>query len=98
MAVHCNDTPSQADDDARVSSCIASIMQAFTNGIDIFKRLRERRRKHRARKESQVPALTTNAELQLSESLHKGPQELALRYSECYRSGVGAQFAKGDGG
>jgi hypothetical protein len=59
--------------------------------------LRERKRKHKARKESQAPEPINSAELQLSNSLRRGPQDLAERYDECYsQSGMGRRFATGD--
>ncbi|CAO2656181.1 Nn.00g049840.m01.CDS01 [Neocucurbitaria sp. VM-36] len=95
MAVKMDSLPYKAED-AEVASCVSNLVQAFTNGLNIFKRLRERRRKRKARNEKQSPDPTTSAELQLSKSLRKGPQELAERYAECYHSGMGQQFAKGD--
>ncbi|KAH7401509.1 hypothetical protein BKA66DRAFT_508027 [Pyrenochaeta sp. MPI-SDFR-AT-0127] len=95
MAVKRDPQPFKAED-ADVSNCVSNLIQAFTNGLNIFKRLRERRRKRKARKENQVVDPTTSAELQLSKSLRKGPGELAERYAECYHSGIGPRFAKGD--
>ncbi|KAF2846020.1 hypothetical protein T440DRAFT_250512 [Plenodomus tracheiphilus IPT5] len=86
----------RAEGDAEVSSCIMEIIHAFTNGINIFKRLRERRKRRRARKEDHAPDATTSAELQLSKSLRKGPAELTETYAQCYYSGMGPQFARGD--
>ncbi|CBX98019.1 hypothetical protein LEMA_P094280.1 [Plenodomus lingam JN3] len=85
-----------SDGDAKVSSCIMEIIHAFQNGLNIFKRLRERRKKRRPRKGSQAPDPTTSAELQLSKSLRRGPEELTETYAQCYYSGMGPQFAKGD--
>lgn len=95
MAVKRDSQPFKAED-AEVSHCVSNLIQAFTNGLNIFKRLRERRRKRKARKENQVIDATTSAELQLSKSLRKGPDELAEKYAECYHSGMGPRFAKGD--
>lgn len=97
MAVRSGHAPHKAESEAEVASCVANLIQAFTNGLNIFKRLREKRKKRRAHKESQTAATATSAELQLSKSLRKGPDELAVRYAECYHSGMGPQFAKGDG-
>lgn len=85
-----------ADADAEVASCVSNLIQAFTNGLNIFKRLRERRKRRKARKDSQASDPIASAELQLSKSLRKGPEELAERYAECYFSGLGPRFAKGD--
>lgn len=96
MAVKIDSLPHKAEE-AEVASCVSNLVQAFTNGLNIFKRLRERRRKRKARKENQTPDPSTSAELQLSKSLRKGPQDLAEKYAECYHSGMGPRFAKGDG-
>ncbi|KAJ4365668.1 hypothetical protein N0V83_008288 [Neocucurbitaria cava] len=95
MAVKIDSLPHKAEE-AEVASCVSNLVQAFTNGLNIFKRLRERRRKRKARKENQAPDPSTSAELQLSKSLRKGPQDLAEKYAECYHSGMGPRFAKGD--
>jgi hypothetical protein len=84
-------------EEAEVSSCVAGIIEAFINGLDIFKRLRERRKKRKAKKENQASDSTNSAEKQLSKSLRKGPEEVAEKYAECYYSGMGSRFAKGDG-
>ena len=82
-----------------VASCVSGIIEAFTNGLNIFKRLRERRKKRKERKEKErsAPDATSDAEKQLSKSLKKGPLELVEKYAECYNSGMGPRFAKGDG-
>jgi hypothetical protein len=83
-----------------VASCVSGIIDAFTNGMNIFKRLRERRRKKKATKENEKPKSTPDptrdAEKQLSKSLKKGPLELAEKYADFYHP-MGPRFAKGDG-
>ncbi|KAF3004812.1 hypothetical protein E8E13_003521 [Curvularia kusanoi] len=98
MAVRTQEKQSlKAEAEGDVNKCVNNLIEAFTNGLDIFKRLRERRRKHKARKESQAPEPINSAELQLSNSLRRGPQDLAERYEECYSQvGMGRRFAKGD--
>lgn len=96
MAVRVDSSHQAEPAEAEVSSCVANLIQAFTNGLNIFKRLRERRKKKKARQTHQVAEPATSAELQLSKSLKKGPQELADKYAECYHGGMGQQFAKGD--
>ena len=96
MAVKSANAPHKAEAEAEVSSCVSNLIEAFTNGLNIFKRLRERRRKRKARKEKEAPDPITDAEHQLSRSLRKGPQEIADKYAECYHSGMGPTFAKGD--
>jgi len=95
MAVKLDAQPHKAEE-AEVSSCVSNLIQAFSNGTNVFKRLRERRRKRKARKENQPPDTANSDELQLSKSLRRGPQELAEKYDACY-SQTGHSFAKGDG-
>lgn len=83
-------------EEAEVSICVSGIIEAFTNGLDIFKKLRERRRKRRSKRDTEVPDSTSTAEHQLSKSLRRGPEEVAGKYTECYYSGIGPRFAKGD--
>jgi hypothetical protein len=97
MAVRTQEKPHKAEDEGDVSHCVHNLIEAFTNGLNIFKRLRERRRKHKARKEIQAPEPINSAELQLSNSLRRGPQDLAERYEECYgQKNMGSRFAEGD--
>ena len=96
MAIKVDDAPHRAEADAEVSGCVSNLIEAFANGLNIFKRLRERRRKRKARKENQALDPAIDAEHQLSKSLRKGPQEIAEKYAECYHSGMGPRFAKGD--
>jgi hypothetical protein len=97
MAVRVDDNPSVPGQEGEVSHCVSSLIQAFSNGINIFKRLRERRQKHKARKQNQALESANSAELQLSNSLRRGPMELAEKYEECYmQRNMGRRFAKGD--
>ncbi|KAF1929078.1 uncharacterized protein M421DRAFT_420304 [Didymella exigua CBS 183.55] len=97
MAVRTQEKPHKAEDEGDVSHCVHNLIEAFTNGLNIFKRLRERRTKHKARKEIQAPEPINSAELQLSNSLRRGPQDLSERYEDCYgQRGMGSRFAKGD--
>lgn len=97
MAVRTQVKPYKADAEGDVNKCVHNLIEAFTNGLNIFKRLRERRQKHKARKQSQAHEPINSAELQLSNSLRRGPQDLAERYEECYsQTGMGNRFARGD--
>ncbi len=97
MAVRTREKPYKAEDDGDVANCVHNLIESFTNGLNIFKRLRERRRKHKARKQDQTPEPINSAELQLSNSLRRGPQDLEEKYEECYgQKGMGRRFAKGD--
>jgi hypothetical protein len=95
MAVKLDEQSHKAEE-AEVSNCVSNLIQAFSNGFNVFKRLRERRRKKKARKENQAAEAVTSDELQLSKSLRRGPQELAENYDAFY-SQTGQRFAKGDG-
>jgi hypothetical protein len=83
-------------EEAEVTNCVSNLIHAFTNGLHVFKRLREKRRKRKARKDTQPIDAATKDEAQLSKSLKRGPQELAEKYDACY-SQTGLSFAKGDG-
>lgn len=97
MAVRVDGKPSVADQEGEVSHCVSSLIQAFSNGINIFKRLRERRQKRKVRKQTQALESANSAELQLSNSLRRGPMELAEKYEECYvQRNMGHRFARGD--
>jgi hypothetical protein len=85
-----------AAEEAEVTNCVSNLIHAFTNGLNVFKRLREKRRKRKARKETQPIDAASRDEAQLSKSLKRGPQELAEKYDACY-SQTGLSFAKGDG-
>jgi hypothetical protein len=95
MAVKLDVKPDQAEE-ADVSHCVSNLIHAFSNGLNIFKRLRERRRKRKARKDNKATDAAVSDEVQLSKSLKRGPQELAETYDACY-SHTGHKFAKGDG-
>jgi hypothetical protein len=95
MAVKLDEKSHKAEE-AEVSNCVSNLIHAFSNGLNIFKKLRERRRKRKGRKENQVADAAANEEKQLSKSLKRGPQELAETYDACY-SQTGKSFAKGDG-
>jgi hypothetical protein len=95
MAVKLSEKPLKAEE-AEVSNCVSNLIHAFTNGLNVFKRLRERKRKRKARKENQQADAATSDEVQLSKSLRRGPHELAEQYDTFY-SQTGQKFAKGDG-
>lgn len=93
--------------EGEVSGCVADLIIAFTDGLNVFKRLRERRRKRKSRqkdkdrekereKEREKDDGPSGEELLLSESLKRGPLELKDKYEDCYGD-KGERFAKGDG-
>ena len=86
--------------DTPVGDSVLAIVGAFTNGLDVFKRLRERRRR---RKSTKKPHRATPAqiepsgdELQLSNSLRQNPVDIQRHYETNYAA-VGEKFAQGDG-
>ncbi|KAJ4348247.1 uncharacterized protein N0V89_009619 [Didymosphaeria variabile] len=81
--------------DGEVASCVSNLIHAFTDGLNVFKRLRERRRKRRSKHKDRDLGAPSGAELQLSTSLRKGPLELSEKYASCYGD-KGDKFAKGD--
>lgn len=81
--------------DGDVSNCVSNLIHAFTDGLNIFKRLRERRRKRKSRKKSEKAEKDEGAELLLSNSLRRGPKDIQERYERCYGE-KGERFAKGD--
>ncbi|KAF2444097.1 hypothetical protein P171DRAFT_473281 [Karstenula rhodostoma CBS 690.94] len=78
-----------------VASCVANLIHAFTDGLNVFKRVRERRRKRKSKHKERESGAPSDPELQLSNSLRKGPVELRDKYESCYGD-KGEKFAKGD--
>ncbi|KAL1632996.1 hypothetical protein SLS58_011253 [Diplodia intermedia] len=85
--------------DTPVGDSVLAIVGAFTNGLDVCKRLRERRRR---RKSTKKPHRATPAqlepsgdELQLSNSLRQNPVDIQRHYETNYAA-VGEKFAQGD--
>lgn len=87
--------------EAPISSCVTSIVQAFTRGFDVFKRLRGRRRrkkdgKRRERTADHDPRDVSPEEMRLSKSLGRAPGEIWGEYEKGV-GGVGEAFGRGDG-
>ncbi|EKG10492.1 hypothetical protein MPH_12350 [Macrophomina phaseolina MS6] len=85
--------------DGPIGDSVLAIVAAFTSGLDVFKRLRERRRR---RKSAKKPHRATPAhvepsgdELQLSNSLRQSPVDIQRHYESNYAA-VGERFAQGD--
>jgi len=78
--------------DASVSSIIA----AFTSGLDIFKKLREKRQRKKAKQTKRQSSSKSDEETQLSRSLQRGSQDVQAAYEDNYR-GLGPKYAVGDG-
>lgn len=82
--------------EGEVASCVSNLIHAFTDGLNVFKRLRERRKRRKSKHKERQSSGPSGAELQLSNSLRKGPLELREKYESCYGD-KGEKFAKGDG-
>ncbi|CAI6338795.1 unnamed protein product [Periconia digitata] len=86
----------QSSGEAEVSNCVQNIILAFTDGLNVFKRLKERSKRKKSKQNASKPEdVPSEAELQLSTSLRRGPVELRDRYERCYGE-KGEAFAKGD--
>src|ERR1700753_1007501 len=90
---------------------VLSIIAAFGSGLEVFKRLNERRRQHRQespgkpssssknRKPTRTPSRhgeKSSDELRLSESLRRGSADVQMVYEGGFRK-AGTRFALGDG-
>ncbi|KAK7543487.1 hypothetical protein IWX49DRAFT_597889 [Phyllosticta citricarpa] len=88
---------------AKVEASVFAITTAFTSGLDVFRKLRERRarrkktRKAHGRRTHAIAAQEhlSDDESQLAKSLQRGPVEIQDRY-ELNRSHAGERFARGD--
>ncbi|KAL5422259.1 hypothetical protein PMIN04_004885 [Paraphaeosphaeria minitans] len=89
------DQAEKSTGNGEVASCVSNLVHAFTDGLNVFKRLRERRRKRNSKHREREPSAPSEPELQLSNSLRKGPVELREKYESCYGE-KGEKFAKGD--
>ncbi len=76
-----------------VASCVISIVGSFSNGLDVFKKLREERRR---RKRSKKVDIVDEEELRLSKSLRQGPEDIAREYQRSVCA-AGQDFEVGDG-
>jgi hypothetical protein len=81
---------------ATTDSSVLSIVSAFTRSLDIFKSLRERRKKRKQGKTSRAPGVDHSSdEFRLSKSLRQGPVEIQKEYERQYRR-IGDPYAIGD--
>lgn len=72
-----------------VSSSVLSIIASFSSGLNVIKRLKERRKSRKTSK-------TNSDELNLSRSLRKGPEAIGWEY-QTYSQQLGEGYAVGDG-
>lgn len=76
-----------------VSSCVLSIVASFSSGLDVFKKLGEKKRKRRRFKKTDN---VEEQETRLSRSLRQGPEDIGREYQKNVHA-VGDDFAIGDG-
>ncbi|KAK3720662.1 hypothetical protein LTR37_003712 [Vermiconidia calcicola] len=77
---------------SNVASCVLSIVGSFANGLDVFKKLRDkRRRKRRPKKADNVE----EQELRLSRSLRQGPEDIGREYQRSLYA-AGYDYEMGD--
>ncbi|KAK4556359.1 hypothetical protein LTR86_006503 [Recurvomyces mirabilis] len=77
-----------------VSSCVLSIIASFSSGLDVFKKLHDKR-KRKKRSSSKIPAQLNDEEVRLVRSLRRGPEDIGREYLlRSQRSGE--YFAVGD--
>ncbi|KAF2641588.1 hypothetical protein P280DRAFT_469183 [Massarina eburnea CBS 473.64] len=89
--------------DAAVASSVHNLILAFTDGLNVFKRLKERRRRKKGTPKGHGSGggngggkeVRDDAEKQLSSSLRRGPVELSNTYGR-FHSEKGDDFARGD--
>lgn len=79
--------------DSNVSSCVLNILGSFSSSLNLYKKLREQRRK---KKRSKRNGVAEGEELRLSMSLRQGHDDITQEYQQSVYA-VGDQFAIGDG-
>jgi hypothetical protein len=78
---------------SNVASCVLSIVGSFSNGLDVFKKLKEKRARRRKSKKTDP---VDGEEVRLSRSLRRGQEDIGREYQNNVFT-VGDQFAVGDG-
>lgn len=81
-----------------VQGCVYSIVTAFTSGLDVLKKLREKRKqkKSRTKSDKEKELRRMSDELELHNSLSRGPIDISREYERSVGYS-GGQFARGDG-
>ena len=74
-----------------VAACVASIISAFGTGLDVFRKIRAKRRARKLKRSQQ----SLQNELQIQQSLERSPLEIQAEYDR-YFSSLGERFAAGD--
>ena len=79
-----------------VSSCVLSIVGSFSSGLDVLKKLREKRKRRHSSRRRKCDARAEEEEMKLSRSLRQGPEDIGREYANSLYA-VGDGFAIGDG-
>jgi predicted Zn-dependent peptidase len=75
-------------------SSVFALISAFTNGLDVFKKLRERKAKKKRKQQEELEA--AKEEVRLSQSLSRGPMDIRSEYENNYAL-HGERYREGDG-
>jgi hypothetical protein len=75
-------------------SSVFALISSFTSGLDVFRKLRERKSKKKRKKEEELAA--AHEEARLSSSLTRGPVDIHNEYQSNYAL-HGERFREGDG-
>lgn len=78
---------------ANVAGCVLSIVGSFSNGLDVFKKMREKRLRKKKPKKNDP---TDGEEMRLSRSLRQGQEDIGREYQNNVFA-AGDRFAIGDG-
>lgn len=76
-----------------VSSCVLSIVASFSSSLDVFKQLRDKRRRSKRPRSNKT---IDDEELRLAKSLRQGPEDIGREYQKSIQI-AGDYFAIGDG-
>ena len=77
-----------------VASCVISIVGSFSNGLDVFKKLKDKRR--RRKRSKKMDKVDEEEESRLSRSLTQGPEDIVREYQRSVYA-AGQDFEIGDG-
>src|ERR1700754_1111321 len=82
--------------EVNVSGSVRSIISAFASGLDIFKKIRNKRRKKNASGRATRTSDLSQDEIRLNASLRRGSRDVQKEYERNYQA-LGKYYARGDG-